>query len=61
MNCTLCDRPVVLHPTAAQRAERYGGTPRDYTLLFPNHADCVVRARSQGSVDLIRRLNADAS
>ena len=59
MNCTLCHKPVVLHPTAAQRAERYGGTPRDYTLLFPNHADCVVKAREQEAIDLLRSLNSD--
>lgn len=59
MNCTICDRPVVLHPTAAQRAERYGGTPRDYTILFPRHADCVVKAREQEAIDLLRSLNSD--
>lgn len=59
MNCTLCDKPVVLHPTAAQRAERYGGTPRDYTILFPRHADCELKAREQETIQLLRSLNSD--
>ena len=59
MNCTLCHKPVVLHPTAAQRAERYGGTPRDYTILFPRHADCELKAREQGTRELVKRLNSD--
>lgn len=59
MNCTLCDKPVVLHPTAAQRAERYGGTPRDYIILFPRHADCELKAREQATQELIQRLNSD--
>lgn len=59
MTCRHCQKPVVLHPTAAQRAERYGGTPREYTLLFPNHADCVVKAREQEAIDLLRSLNSD--
>jgi len=59
VNCTLCHKPVVLHPTAAQRAERYGGTPRDYTILFPRHADCELKAREQATQELIQRLNSD--
>ena len=60
MNCRHCHKPVILQPSARARAERFGGTPRDYTLLFPNHADCVVKAREQETIDLMRRLNADA-
>ena len=59
MNCTLCDKPVVLHPTAAQRSARYGGTPRDYIILFPRHADCELKAREQATQELIQRLNSD--
>ena len=56
MNCTLCNKPVVLHPTAAQRAERYGGTPRDYIILFPRHADCELKARERATQELVKRL-----
>lgn len=58
MNCTLCDKPVILQPTAAQRAERFGGVPRDYTVLFPRHAECELKKREQDTLELIRRLNA---
>lgn len=56
MNCALCHLPVVLHPTAAQRAERYGGTPRDYIILFPRHAECELKKREQDTLELMRRL-----
>lgn len=59
MNCTLCDKPVILQPSAKARAERYGGAPRDYTILFPRHADCELKAREQGTLELLRRLNAE--
>lgn len=59
MTCRHCHKPVILQPSAQARAERFGGAPRDYTLLFPNHADCVVKARSQASIELMRRLNSD--
>ena len=59
MNCTLCHKPVVLHPTAARRSARYGGTPRDYIILFPRHADCELKAREQATQELIQRLNSD--
>ena len=39
MNC--CNRPVILRPSAAWRARHYGGTPQDYTALFPTHADAL--------------------
>lgn len=59
MTCRHCHKPVILQPSAKARAERYGGTPRDYTLLFPNHADCVVKAREQETIELLRSLNSD--
>lgn len=59
MTCRHCRLPVILQPSAKARAERYGGTPRDYTLLFPNHADCVVKAREQETLNLLRSLNSD--
>ena len=60
MTCRHCQKPVILQPSARARAERFGGRASEYTLLFPNHADCVVKAREQETIDLMRRLNADA-
>lgn len=45
MKCNICGREVVLRPSASERARRYGGTPADYTALFPAHAECVVGKR----------------
>lgn len=58
MNCTLCHKPVILQPTAAQRAARNGGVPRDYVVLFPRHAECELKKREQDTHELISRLNA---
>lgn len=59
MNCTICHEPVILIPSATERAKRYGGKPSDYTSLFTSHPDCFIAKRSQESIDLIRRLAAD--
>lgn len=56
MNCTICNKPVVLVPSASERARKYGGKPSDYTKLFPQHTDCLVQKRSQESVELMRRI-----
>jgi hypothetical protein len=56
MNCSHCGKPVILVPSAAERARRYGGTPSDYIRLFPIHADCQIKLRRQGVSELIQRL-----
>lgn len=56
MSCRICGKPVVLVPSAKERAKKYGGTPAFYTSLFPDHAACVVTKRSQESIDLMRRI-----
>lgn len=55
MICKHCNKPVVLAPSAAERARRYGGKPSDYTRLFPVHSECAVAARECETLDLIRR------
>lgn len=56
MACKHCGQKVTLHPTAAERAKKYGGKPADYVALFPDHAECVVKAREADTVALMRRL-----
>lgn len=56
MNCTICGLPVVLSPTAAERAARYGGKPSDYTKLFTEHARCALDKRSADTKALIQSL-----
>jgi hypothetical protein len=55
--CNICGLRVVLKPSAAERARRFGGKPSDYTALFPNHAECIVRKREEETLELIRRGN----
>lgn len=45
MDCKYCGKPIVLKPSAKERAEKYGGKPEDYTRLFTAHATCAVEAR----------------
>lgn len=61
MNCTICNLPIVLVPSAAERAKRYGGEPSDYTNLFTTHAKCAVDKREAETIALIRRKNAQAN
>ena len=56
MNCTLCKKPIVLEPSATDRAKKYGGSPSDYTALFRQHADCLLKKREADTVALMRRL-----
>lgn len=55
MNCTICGKPVVLVPSANERATKYGGTAAHYTALFPTHADCALKKRKEEFSALIRR------
>lgn len=57
MNCTICGKPVVLVPSAAERARKYGGKPSDYTRLFTEHAACAVDKREADTMELMRRIN----
>lgn len=49
MNCTICNRPVVLWPSAAERAKkcRSGYTAADYIALFPTHTECALTQRNK--------------
>ena len=56
MNCTICNKPIVLVPSAAERAKKSGGKPSDYTKLFTAHAECAIAKREQETVELLRRM-----
>lgn len=43
MKCIYCNKPVILNPSAEERAKKYGGKPEDYTKLFKAHYHCQVR------------------
>lgn len=55
MKCTICTKEIVLVPSAAERAKKYGGSPSDYTKLFRTHAHCQLAKREQETLELIRR------
>ena len=55
MICKHCGQPVVLHPSAKERAKKFGGRPGDYVRLFPSHSHCVINARERETRELIRR------
>lgn len=56
MNCTICKKPIVLQPSAEERARKSGGKPSDYTKLFTIHADCQLKARQEATSFLMRSL-----
>lgn len=56
MKCTICNKEIVLVPSAIERAKKYGGKPSDYTALFTTHNECYVNKRSAESVALMRSL-----
>jgi hypothetical protein len=60
MNCTICNKPVVLIPSANERANKYGGTPSDYTKLFTTHPDCALRKRKRETNKLMSRIKGDS-
>lgn len=57
MNCTICGKPIVLVPSAKERAEKSGGKPSDYTKLFTAHGECQVQKREAETLELMREGN----
>ena len=55
MNCTICGKPVVLIPSATDRASKFGGKPADYTKLFTAHSQCLIDQYRQDTAQLILR------
>lgn len=56
--CAHCGKPVILSPSAAARAKKYGETPEYYRRLFPSHTECVLRARQDDLSKLLARVHA---
>jgi hypothetical protein len=55
MNCSICSKPIVLVPSAAERARKYGGKASDYTRLFSAHTNCQLTKNKASLSDLIKR------
>ena len=55
MNCAICQKPIILVPSAAERARKFGGKASDYTRLFTTHTDCQLAKNKADLSDLIKR------
>jgi hypothetical protein len=54
-NCTICNKPIVLVPSAAERAAKdlAGKSASYYTSLFTTHSECAVAQRSEQARQLM--------
>lgn len=57
MKCTICGKPVLLVPSAKERAKKYGGKPSDYTELFTEHSACTINKRNEDVLKLMRKMS----
>jgi hypothetical protein len=55
MDCSICNKPIILVPSAKERAAKFGGKPSDYTKIFTAHAECLIAKRESETVELIRK------
>ena len=55
MKCSICNKPITLVPSAAQRAAKGGGDAAYYTRLFTTHTDCQLAKNKASLSDLIKR------
>jgi hypothetical protein len=55
MNCAICGKPIVLIPSAAERARKHGGTVAYFTRLFTEHTQCLIDKRNRETSELIQR------
>lgn len=54
--CTICNKPVILIPSASQRAKCFGRKPEYYKNLFPNHSECIIKKRNNDTSKLIKLI-----
>lgn len=57
--CNVCNKPIVLFPSAEDRAKKYGGTAAEYVAMFKTHAACAIAKRTADTYDLMQRINED--
>lgn len=56
MNCLHCHKPIVLVPSAAERAKKdvTGKTAEYYTRQFDYHAACTLELRAESTSALMK-------
>lgn len=57
--CTICKKEIILVPSAAERAKKYGKTAAFYTSLFTEHAQCTIDKRERETLELMRRIKGE--
>lgn len=59
MNCTICNKPIVLVPSAEERAKKdmAGNPPIYYVKLFREHSECALIKREEETIAYMRRQN----
>jgi hypothetical protein len=57
--CTICGKPIILAPSAAERSRRdpQDRPPSYYLDLFTEHVTCAVAKRGRETLELIERRN----
>lgn len=62
MKCSFCRRPVVLVPSAEERAAKdvTGKSAAYYRSLFTMHSDCQLALRKAGTDEMMRKLKGAA-
>lgn len=53
-NCDLCGKPIVLVPSAAERARTSGHTADYYKNLFTTHTQCALDKRAKEASALMK-------
>ena len=54
--CPYCNQPIVLNPSATERAKSTGLPVSYYTNLFTSHSECAVAERSRQSSELMTQI-----
>ena len=63
MNCSICNKPIILIPSAQDRAKNdLNGNPPSYFIsLFRTHTECLINKRNEDTIELMRRINNETN
>ena len=54
-NCKYCGKPIILVPSAEERAKKYGNSPEFYRKLFTAHNECILQQRNAETAVLMAK------
>jgi len=60
MNCTICGKPIVLVPSAEERARTSGETTQYYRRLFTEHSSCAIAKRNKEAYELMKKITEES-